>query len=97
LVISILRKSANWIFAASSFLILSFFSTAIYGLYPNVLLASPDPANSVTIYNSATSAYGLRVGLIWFGLGFGLMLIYVAVMYRSFWGKVSSTSHHVKY
>jgi len=97
LVITIKRKSANWIFAASSLLILSFISTVMVGYYPNLLLAYPNPANSLTIFNSATNAYGLRVGLIWFLLGFGLLLIYVAVMYRSFWGKVSTTAQDGNY
>jgi cytochrome d ubiquinol oxidase subunit II len=93
LVIFIRQKSDARVFVTSSFLILTMFATALYGLYPNLLLASIQPANSLTIYNAATNPYGLQVGLIWFGVGFVLMLAYVFFMYRSFWGKVQTDLH----
>jgi len=63
-------------------------ATASFGMYPHLLLNLANSTNNLTIYNSATSAYGLRVGLIWFSVGFVLMLAYVILMYRAFWGKV---------
>jgi cytochrome d ubiquinol oxidase subunit II len=42
----------------------------------------------VTIYNSAASSYGLRVGLVWFGLGISLVIAYTIWVYMSFRGKV---------
>ena len=84
------RESDRWAFVASSLLILFILATAFFGLYPNLVLASVDPSKSLTIYNAATNEYGLRVGLIWFSIGFLLMLAYVGFMYRSFWGKVTT-------
>jgi cytochrome d ubiquinol oxidase subunit II len=83
-----LRNSTKWIFAFSSLLILAMLATAMFGLYPNLLLASANLSNSLTIYNSATNTYGLRVGLMWFGVGFTLLLAYVVFIYRAYWGKV---------
>jgi len=41
-------------------------TSAVFGLYPNVLPSSGDSSLSLTIYNSAAPHYGLTVGLIWF-------------------------------
>ena len=59
-----------------------------FTIYPNILIATTDPANSLTIYNSATSDYALRLGLVWFTIGFTLAAGYTLYMYRSFRGKV---------
>jgi cytochrome d ubiquinol oxidase subunit II len=91
------QGSANKVFMASSALIITLLATAVFGLYPHLLLNITNPANSLTVYNSATGGYGLRIGLIWFSLGFVLMLAYVAVMYRSFWGKVATDHSSSEY
>lgn len=84
------RKSDLWTFVVSSLLNLFLMAAAFFGLYPNLLLDSVDSSNNLTIYIAATSNYGLRVGLVWFGIGFTLLLVYVGFMYRSFWGKVTT-------
>jgi len=91
------RRSGEKIFVASSSLIITLLATAIFGLYPRLLLNIINPANSLTVYNAATSSYGLRIGLIWFSVGFVLLLAYVAVMYRSFWGKVETNHSSSEY
>lgn len=57
-------------------------------LYPSLLPSSDDPARDITIYNAATGAYALRVGLIWWGLGMCLAFGYFVFVYRMFRGKV---------
>jgi cytochrome d ubiquinol oxidase subunit II len=84
------RASPKKAFIASFSTIAAMLATAAFGLYPRLLLNVVNPAASLTIDSAAASAYGLRVGLIWFSLGFVLLLAYVAVMYRAFWGQVSS-------
>lgn len=91
------RGSVNRVFMASSSLIVTLLATAMFGLYPHLLLNITNTANSLTIYNSATNGYGLRTGLIWFSLGFVLLLAYVAVMYHSFWGKVATDHSSSEY
>jgi cytochrome d ubiquinol oxidase subunit II len=78
-------------FFASCLFILAGIGITAWGYYPNLLISTTDPSHNLTIYNSATSAYGLQVGLIWFGIGFPLVLAYTIFMYRSFWGKVQLT------
>ncbi len=84
-------------FAASSLLIAALLGSAAWGLYPNLLLATSDPAYSLTIQNAAASPYGLRVGLWWWSIGISLVLAYTVYVYRSFWGKVSMGSDEEGY
>ena len=63
-------------------------TSAAFGVFPYVLPARPDPALGLTIYNSATSAYGLKVGLAWWIPGMLLALGYFVFVYRHFAGKV---------
>lgn len=77
-------------FAASSLFIAALLGSAAWGLYPNLLLATTDPAYSLTIQNAAASPYGLRVGLWWWSIGISLVVAYTVYVYRSFGGKVSS-------
>jgi cytochrome d ubiquinol oxidase subunit II len=60
---------------------------AAVGAYPNVLPAR-DPDYSLTIHNTTTGAYGMRVGLVWWTLGIILALGYFVFIYRMFRGKV---------
>ena len=49
-------------FMASSLFILAMLGSLAWGCYPNILIATTDPENSLTIYNAATDTYGLQVG-----------------------------------
>jgi cytochrome bd ubiquinol oxidase subunit II len=61
---------------------------AVVALYPNVLPASTDPANSLTIENTKAGAHGLSVGLVWWSIGLVIALGYFVFVYRMFRGKV---------
>jgi cytochrome d ubiquinol oxidase subunit II len=71
-------------FAASSVLIVVLIASAAVGLYPNLLPATTDPKNSLTIENAATSNYGLTVALAWFAIGLALVILYTVFVYRLF-------------
>ncbi len=75
-------------FAASSLDLADMLVGAAFGLYPDVLPATTDPAYSLTIYNTATGRHGLIVGLAWWIVGMILALSYFAFIYRRFRGKV---------
>lgn len=77
-----------WSFACSAVFILGLLCSAVFSLYPMVLPAVPDAGASLTIYNSAAPAYGLKVGLMWFVPGFLLAIGYSVFVYRHFAGKV---------
>lgn len=77
-------------FVASSLLILALLGSLVWGLYPNLLVATTDPAHSLTVFNAAAARDGLRTGLTWFLVGFCLVIAYTLVMHRTFWGKVDA-------
>jgi cytochrome d ubiquinol oxidase subunit II len=82
-------QSALILFGLSKSFIVALLGTAFFGLFPNLLIALGDQTNSLTVFNAATTPYGLRVGLAWFIPGLLLILAYTGFMYRSFWGKAT--------
>ncbi len=76
-------------FLASSAYIAGMLASVVFGVFPNVLASNVDPARSLTLWNAAAPAYGLRVGLAWWIPGFVLALGYSAFVYRKFAGKVT--------
>jgi len=84
-------------FASSAALILILMLNMGFNIYPNLLIATTDPANSLTIYSTATSEYALRLGLVWFGIGITLATGYTLFMYRSFRGKVRLSAEEEGY
>lgn len=60
----------------------------VFGIYPMVL-PGRNPAYSLTIQSTQTSAYGLTVALIWWTIGMVLAGGYLAFSYRSFAGRVT--------
>ena len=83
------RERDGAAFAASGASIVFLMLGAGFTIYPNVLIATTDSANTLTIYNAATSPYALRTGLGWFAVGGSLAIAYTLFMYRSFRGKVT--------
>jgi cytochrome d ubiquinol oxidase subunit II len=61
------------------------------------LIATEDPTYSLTIYNSAASTDGLRLGLVWFPIGISLVVAYTTWAYWSFRGKVEQFSSEESY
>ncbi|KXX72514.1 cytochrome d ubiquinol oxidase subunit II [Flammeovirga sp. SJP92] len=62
-------------------------------LYPNLLIASNDPNNSITIYNAAASQKGLGLMLTIAAIGTPLVLAYTFIVYKVFWGRVKLDEH----
>jgi cytochrome d ubiquinol oxidase subunit II len=58
------------------------------GMFPNLILSSPDPANSLHLYNAASSARTLKIMLIIALTGMPLVLAYTISIYYIFRGKV---------
>lgn len=91
LVAALELRRRNWdagAFYATSLLILTMLASTAWGSYPNILIATNDPANSLTVTNAIAGAYGMQVGLWWFLIGFGLIIAYQGCAHRAFWGKV---------
>ncbi len=79
-------------FFALSIFILGSLSSVAWDLFPNMLIATTDPAYSLTIYHAVSSPYGLRVGAVWFVIGISLVITYTIYVHRSFRGKVELPS-----
>jgi cytochrome d ubiquinol oxidase subunit II len=58
------------------------------GMYPHMIYSLPNPENSLTIYNAASSAKTLQIMLIIAIVGMPMVLAYTVVVYRIFRGKV---------
>jgi len=63
------------------------------GMYPYLILSSPVIANSLDIYNAASSAKTLEIMLIIAVIGMPLVLAYTSGIYWVFRGKVKLTEH----
>lgn len=72
---------------SSAYLIFMLVGAAV-AVYPNLLTSTTDPALNITVYNAATGAHSLSVGLIWWGFGMLLALGYFVFVYRMFKGKI---------
>ncbi|MCC7145380.1 MAG: cytochrome d ubiquinol oxidase subunit II [Phycisphaeraceae bacterium] len=62
-------------------------------LFPNLVLSAPNPENSLTIYNAASSSKTLEIMTIIAAIGMPFVLAYTVVIYWSFRGKVQLTEH----
>ena len=72
---------------SSAYLIFMMVGAAV-AVYPNLLTSTTDPALNITVYNAATGAHSLSVGLIWWSFGMLLALGYFVFVYRMFKGKI---------
>jgi cytochrome d ubiquinol oxidase subunit II len=68
------------------------FMMATFGFtyYPNMLLSAPNPENSLTIYNAASTQKTLGILLVIAGIGVPLVLGYTISIYYIFRGKTRS-------
>lgn len=57
-------------------------------LYPTLIRSSSDLANSITVYNAASSNKSLGIMLSFVAIGIPLVGLYTFIVYRTFWGKV---------
>jgi cytochrome d ubiquinol oxidase subunit II len=74
-------------FLASCAYIVGMLTSAAFGVFPYVLPANTDPALGLTVWNSATTHYGLAVGLAWWIPGMALVASYTVFVHRQFAGK----------
>lgn len=88
-------KKPAMAFASSCVIIATLVGLFGLALFPNLVTASNDPANSVTIFSAASSAKTLGIMLIIAAIGMPFVLAYSTVIYWTFRGKVklSDTSY----
>lgn len=76
-------------FLSSTGYIVAMLGGAAFAMYPYLLPATTDPSYSLTIFNSKTGDYSMRVGLVWWLVGIILAIGYFVFLYRFFRGKVT--------
>jgi cytochrome d ubiquinol oxidase subunit II len=62
-------------------------------LYPNIVVSTSDPANTITIYNAAASQKSLGIMLTIAAIGAPLAVFYSAFAFWTFRGKVELDEH----
>ena len=83
------ERLEGWAFIATAFVILAFFTTLFLNLYPHVLVSSVSPRYSLTIVDSASQPYTLKV-MSWVALIFTpIVLVYQSWTYWVFRKRVS--------
>jgi cytochrome d ubiquinol oxidase subunit II len=75
-------------FLSSSFVIVALVALLGVALYPNLVASSPNPENTLTVFNAASSQKTLGIMLLIAGIGMPLVLSYTIIVYRTFRGKV---------
>ena len=79
-------------FVASAAATLSIIALAAEGMYPRLVPARPDLANSLTIYNASSTPRTLTVMLVIALVGMPLVILYTVLIYRAFRGKTVLTA-----
>jgi cytochrome d ubiquinol oxidase subunit II len=75
-------------FLGSSFTLIALIALAAIGMFPRLVVSNTDIANSLTIYNAASTPLTQTVTLIIALIGMPLVLAYTAYVYYVFKGKV---------
>jgi cytochrome d ubiquinol oxidase subunit II len=89
----LLRKErTGWAFIATGIFIIFSTITIFMGLYPRVLVSSLQPAWSLTIYNTSSSAYTLRVMSIVALIFVPIVLVYQSWSYYIFRSRITRES-----
>jgi cytochrome d ubiquinol oxidase subunit II len=82
------KRNDKAAFLCSTAYIVGMLGGAAFAMYPYLLPASTDPSYGLTIFNSRTGDYSMRVGLVWWLVGVTIALGYFVFLYRFFRGKV---------
>ncbi len=76
-------------FGASCVTILTVVATGVIGLFPNLIPSSIDPAHSLTIFNSSSSAYTLKLMTIVAFIFVPIVIAYKIWVYRVFRARIT--------
>lgn len=77
-------------FLSSCLFLVGLLAATAFGLFPYVLPSNLDAGQSLTAFNTASAAPGLRVALAWWVPGMLLVTGYFVFLYRNFAGRVET-------
>jgi len=75
-------------FILSTLLIVGGITSSLASLFPVLLPSTNDLNESLTIYNTTASEYGLSVALYWGIIGFVLLFVYMIIQKKLMGGKI---------
>jgi cytochrome d ubiquinol oxidase subunit II len=90
---AIYQRRAGYAFLSSCATIAALVCLLGLALYPNMITSQPEAANSLTIYNAASSPKTLGIMAIIAAIGMPFVLTYTAIVYWVFRGKVVIEKH----
>jgi cytochrome d ubiquinol oxidase subunit II len=77
-------------FLGSGAFILGILATTAACVWPVMLKSTLGPALSLTAQNSSVGGHGLRVGLVWWLIGFPIVIGYFSLLFRIHRGKAKA-------
>jgi cytochrome d ubiquinol oxidase subunit II len=86
-------KKDIYAFALSTLIILGGITSSLASIFPVILPSTNSVNESLTIYNTAASEYGLSVALNWGIVGFLLLFVYLIIQKRLMGGKVDKMDY----
>lgn len=86
-------KKDSYSFALSTLLIIGGITSSLASIFPVILPSTNTVNESLTIYNTAASNYGLSVALNWVIIGVILLLIYIIIQQRILKGKIDKMDY----
>ncbi len=91
------QKREGWAFITSSLAVVVTVAALFFALFPNVMLSSTDPANSLTIYSASSSPYTLKVMSIVAAIMVPVVLAYQIWTYIVFKKRVKADAKTLTY
>lgn len=80
-------------FVCSSLVIVGGISSSLASMFPVILPSTNSLNESLTIYNTSTSEYGLSVALYWGIIGFLLLFVYMIIQKKILAGKIDDMDY----
>jgi cytochrome d ubiquinol oxidase subunit II len=80
-------------FIASTLVIVGGITSSLASLFPIILPSTHNQSESLTIYNTAATEYGLSVAMGWGIIGFILVIVYILVQKRLLSGKIDNMDY----
>ncbi|AUC82024.1 cytochrome d ubiquinol oxidase subunit II [Lacinutrix sp. Bg11-31] len=86
-------KKESYGFTFSTLLVLGGITSSLASLFPVILPSINNVNESLTIYNTSASEYGLSVALNWGIIGFILLFVYMIIQKRLMGGKIDKMDY----
>lgn len=81
-------------FLFSTLFIVGCFISTLVAMFPTFIPSTNDQVPALTIYNTATTEYGMHVSMIWWFIAIVLVLGYFYNLHRTFKGKLDDLDYH---